>query len=172
MANIIVNDEVSCKVETRELRSKHINVLQRNFAFIMNDAAEITQPVILFDGLCNLCNKAIQFIIKRDRKSIFYFASLQSDFGRSLLQRFNLPVDTFDSFILLKNGKIYLKSTAALLVAKELSGAWRLLIFFMIIPAFIRNSFYEVIANNRYKWFGRNRACWTPSPMLRHRFLD
>ena len=133
---------------------------------------DITRPVILFDGVCNLCSNVVQFIIKRDRKNVFRFASLQSDFGSSVLQKFNLPGDAFDSFILLKNGKIYSKSTAALLVAKELSGAWPLLSFLMVIPAFLRNSVYDVVAKNRYKWFGRKQACWIPSPPLKNKFLD
>ena len=126
-----------------------------NFIFIMNAADNIRQPVILFDGVCNLCSNVVQFIIRRDRQNVFRFASLQSDFGNSVLKKFHFPVDSFGSFILLKNGKIYSKSTGALLVVKELSGAWPLLSLFMVIPAFIRNSVYNIIARNRYKWFGR-----------------
>jgi len=138
----------------------------------MPDEFTIQHPVILFDGVCNLCNNTVQFIIKKDKKDIFRFASLQSAFGNSVLQKFNLPADTFNSFILNQNGKIYTKSTGALLVAKQLPGTWKFLYVFIIIPSFIRNALYSIIANNRYKWFGKKEACWIPSPSLRNKFLD
>jgi len=132
---------------------------------------EVKQPVILFDGVCNLCSSTVQFILKRDKKDTFRFASLQSDFGQSVLQKFNLPENTFDSFLLYQNGKIYTKSTGALLVARQLSGAWKLLFAFIIIPSFIRNSVYNVIAEKRYSWFGKKEACWIPSAALKAKFL-
>ncbi len=138
----------------------------------MPDITQIQHPVILFDGVCNLCSGVVQFIIKRDPKNTFQFASLQSDFGNSVLQKFNLPAVAFNSFILYRNGKIYTKSTGALLVAKELSGAWPLLSIFIIVPSFIRNGIYDIIARNRYKWFGKKEACWIPSPILKLKFLD
>lgn len=138
----------------------------------MPELNEIHHPVILFDGVCNLCSEAVQFVIKRDKKNIFRFASLQSAFGQEILEKFNLPANTFNSFILYNSGKIYTRSTGALLVAKHLSGAWPLLSVFMVIPAFIRNAFYDVIARNRYKWFGQKEACWLPSPALKIKFLD
>ncbi len=139
---------------------------------IMPDVNQLQHPVILFDGVCNLCSSIVQFVLKRDRKDTFRFASLQSDFGNSILQKFNLPDDTFNSFIVYKNGKIYTKSTGGLLVAKQLSGAWPMLYIFIIVPSFIRNSVYNIIARNRYKWFGKKEACWVPSPALRIKFLD
>ncbi len=132
---------------------------------------EVKQPVILFDGVCNLCSSTVQFILKRDKKDTFRFASLQSDFGQSVLQKFNLPENTFNSFLLYQNGKIYTKSTGALLVARQLSGAWKLLFAFIIIPSFIRNSVYNVIAEKRYSWFGKKEACWIPSAALKAKFL-
>jgi predicted DCC family thiol-disulfide oxidoreductase YuxK len=138
----------------------------------MAEIANIQHPVILFDGICNLCNNAVQFVIKRDKKSLFRFSSLQSSFGQNLLNQHNLHHAGFDSFILLENGKIYTKSTAALMVAKRLSGAWALLYCFIIIPPFIRNSVYDIIARNRYKWFGKKESCWLPSPELKIRFFD
>lgn len=137
----------------------------------MPDPDKVNHPVILFDGVCNLCSGTVQFIIKRDTKNIFQFASLQSGFGQSVLQKCNLPADNFNSFILYQNGKIFTKSTGALLVARQLSGAWKLLFAFIIIPSFIRNSVYHVIAANRYKWFGKKEACWIPSPALKAKFL-
>lgn len=138
----------------------------------MPDLLEISQPVILFDGVCNLCSGVVQFIIKRDKKGAFRFASLQSDFGNAILQKFHLPDNNFNSFILYRNGRIYTKSTGALLVAKQLSGGWPLLFIFIIIPSFVRNSVYNIIASNRYKWFGKKAACWIPSPHFKEKFLD
>ncbi len=138
----------------------------------MREIEGIHQPVILFDGVCNLCNGAVQFIIKRDRKNIFMFASLQSLFGQEVLQKFNLTSSTFNSFILLQQGKIYTKSTGALMVAKHLNGGWWWLYLFIIIPLFIRDAVYNLIAKNRYKWFGKKEACWIPNPALKSRFID
>ena len=129
-------------------------------------------PVILFDGICNLCNNAVQFVLKHDKKNLFRFASLQSDFGKSILIKYGLPTDNFNSFVLILNGKAYTKSTAALSVAKMLSGPMKLLYGFIIVPAFIRNGVYNVIANNRYKWFGKKESCMLPSPDVAARFLN
>src|SRR5690349_20614647 len=96
-------------------------------------------PVILFDGVCNLCSSSVQFVIKRDKNDLFRFASLQSDFGQQVLRDHKLSPTDFNSFVLLENGKIYAKSTGALKVAKRLSGGWPLLYGFMFVPAFIRN---------------------------------
>ena len=129
-------------------------------------------PVILFDGICNLCNNAVQFVLKHDKKKLFRFASLQSDFGKSILIKYGLPTDNFNSFVLILNGKAYTKSTAALSVAKMLSGPMKLLYGFIIVPAFIRNGVYNVIARNRYKWFGKKESCMLPSPDVAARFLN
>ena len=129
-------------------------------------------PIILFDGICNLCNNAVQFVLKHDKKKLFRFASLQSDFGKSILIKYGLPTDNFNSFVLILNGKAYTKSTAALSVAKMLSGPIKLLYGFIVIPAFIRNGVYNVIANNRYKWFGKKESCMLPSPDVAARFLN
>lgn len=137
----------------------------------MPDADKVNYPVILFDGICNLCSSTVRFILKRDKKDVFRFASLQSGLGQSVLQKFNLPADNFSSFLLYQNGKIYTKSTGALVVASQLSGAWQLLFAFIIIPSFIRNSVYNIVAANRYKWFGKKDACWVPSPALKAKFL-
>ena len=129
-------------------------------------------PIILFDGICNLCNNAVQFVLKHDKKKLFRFASLQSDFGKSILIKYALPTDNFNSFVLILNGKAYTKSTAALSVAKMLSGPIKLLYGFIVVPAFIRNGVYNVIANNRYKWFGKKESCMLPSPDVAARFLN
>lgn len=133
---------------------------------------EQTHPVILFDGICNLCSGAVQFIIKHDPKKHFRFASLQSKFGEEVMKHFGLPVNQFNSFILLENGKIYTRSTAALKVAKKLKGAWSLAYGFIIIPYFIRDAVYNLIARNRYKWFGKKEECWIPTSELKSLFLE
>lgn len=136
------------------------------------DETCLQHPVILFDGVCNLCNSAVQFVIKRDKKNIFKFASLQSSFGQSVLKKYQLPATNFNSFVLLQNQKVYTRSTAALMVVKQLSGLWPLLYSFITVPSFIRNGIYNLVAKNRYKWFGKKETCWLPSPELKIRFFD
>ena len=128
-------------------------------------------PVILFDGLCNLCSGSVQFVIKHDPRHQFRFASLQSHYGQQLLQQSGLPTQAFNSFILYQDGKVYTKSTAALRVARQLNGLWPLLYGFIIVPAFIRNAVYNFIARNRYRWFGKREACWLPTPELKSLFI-
>ena len=134
--------------------------------------SEQDNPVILFDGVCNLCNASIQFVIKHDKKKLFRFASLQSSFGEKILTQNNLSADFFNSFILFEKNIIYSRSTAALLVAKRLSGFIKILYAFIIVPKFIRDAVYNFIAANRYKWFGKKEACWLPAPALKDLFLD
>ena len=134
--------------------------------------SEIKNPVVLFDGVCNLCSSSVQFIIKHDNKKQFRFASLQSEFGQKVMEQFGLPTNELNSFILLENGKIYTKSTGALRVTKKLNGLWVLLYGFIIVPPFIRNAVYSFVARNRNKWFGKKEACWLPTPELRKLFLD
>lgn len=128
-------------------------------------------PVILFDGVCNLCNGSVQYVIKHDRRGLFKFASLQSQPGQELLRKFSLPVSNFNSFVLVKDGKAFTKSDAALLVAKHLDGPVRLLYGLIIVPSVIRNSVYNFIANNRYKWFGKKDSCMIPQQSIQSRFL-
>lgn len=135
----------------------------------MND---VLHPVILFDGVCNLCNASVQYVIKHDKKRLFRFASLQSSFGERILRENNLSANVFNSFILLDNNKIYTRSTAALHVAKKLNGLIKLLYGFIIVPKFIRDFVYDVIAKNRYKWFGKKEACWIPMPELKSLFFE
>jgi predicted DCC family thiol-disulfide oxidoreductase YuxK len=130
------------------------------------------KKIILFDGVCNLCNRSVQFIIKRDKKKLFLFASLQGKTGRELLQKFNLPVNDINSFILLEGDSLFKRSSAALRIAKRLSGGWKLLYGFMIIPRFIRDAVYNLIAKNRYKWFGKKEGCMVPTAELKERFLE
>lgn len=129
-------------------------------------------PVLLFDGVCNLCNGAVQFIIARDKKAVFKFAALQSEAGQSLLRKYNLPVKDFESFVLINNDTAYTESTAALTVAKLLGGVWKLAYVLIVIPKFIRDFFYRLVANSRYKIFGRQESCMLPTPELKSRFLN
>ncbi len=129
-------------------------------------------PIILFDGVCNLCASSVQFIIRNDKKQYFRFASQQSDIGIALLTKYNIDVNKTDSLVLIDHGKTYQKSTAALRIAKQLSIGWSLMYAFIIVPTFIRNPIYDFIAANRYKWFGKKEACWIPTPALKNLFLD
>jgi predicted DCC family thiol-disulfide oxidoreductase YuxK len=128
-------------------------------------------PVILFDGVCNLCSSSVQFILKRDKEKKFLFASLQSNYGQDLLKQLDLPIDTFNSFILYEERKIYTRSTAALKIFSQLKG-WRWVKIFLIVPKFIRDGVYNLVAKNRYKWFGKKEECWVPTPELKARFLN
>jgi predicted DCC family thiol-disulfide oxidoreductase YuxK len=130
------------------------------------------QPIVLFDGVCNLCNGAVQFIIRHDKKNIFMFASLQSEVGRKILEQYNFPLDELNSFILIENNKAYTRSTGALRVAKKLNGLWPLLYGFIIIPKLLRDGIYNWVGRNRYKWFGKKDACMIPTPELKARFLS
>lgn len=130
------------------------------------------KPIVLFDGVCNLCNTTIQYIIKRDKKNQFYFASLQGSTGQRLLQEFQLPVNTFNSFVLVEGDKVYTKSTGALKVLKKLGGVWTLVYAFIIVPPFIRDAAYNLVSKNRYRWFGKREYCMIPTPELKARFLD
>ena len=133
---------------------------------------EEKHPVILFDGVCNLCTASVQYVIKHDTKHIFRFTSLQSDYGKKVLADFDLTANDQNSFILFSNNKIYDRSTAALMVAKKLKRPVSLLYAFMIVPKFIRDFVYGFIAKNRYKWFGKKAACWLPTPELKELFID
>jgi predicted DCC family thiol-disulfide oxidoreductase YuxK len=113
----------------------------------------------------------VQFILLRDKKDRFRFASLQSDYGQNLLREHNLPTESFNSLVLVENGKIYQKSTAALRIARKLKGLWPLLFAFIIIPPFIRNFVYDIIAKNRYRWFGKKEECMLPRPEWKQKFL-
>ena len=128
--------------------------------------------VILFDGVCNLCNGFVRFVVERDRKGYFKFASLQSEKGRELLKQFAPDqVDKIDTVVLIENNRIYYKSTAALRIAKKLDGLWPAAYAFVVFPAFVRNGVYDFVAANRYKWFGRKDECPLPTPETAKRFI-
>ncbi|AWE08164.1 thiol-disulfide oxidoreductase [Lysinibacillus sp. 2017] len=128
-------------------------------------------PVILFDGECNLCDFSVQFILKRDPKGIFQFASLQSDAGIALLEKYNVPKNT-ESIVLIEDGQFFTESTAALKIARKLTGLWKWLSIAIFVPKPIRDVIYKWIAKNRYKWFGKKEQCMLPTAEQKNRFLS
>lgn len=132
----------------------------------------IAYPLILFDGVCNFCSKSVIFIIKRDPQKIFKFVSLQSPGGQEILQKFNLPADIFETFVLIEEDGYYLKSGAALRITKRLSRLWPLLYIFIIVPRCIRDFLYDLFAKYRYELFGKREMCFTPTQDIRDRFID
>jgi len=131
----------------------------------------MNNPIVLFDGVCNLCNSSVQFLIKNDKKNILFFASLQSEAGQALLKKFDLPTNVFNSFVLVDGEQIYLRSSAALKVASYLGGFWKVLQVLWIVPRFVRDGVYNLIAKNRYRWFGKKTECMIPTPELKAKFL-
>lgn len=131
------------------------------------------RPLLLFDGVCNLCNNFVQTIIRNDKQRLFRFSSLQSGTGQRVLQYIQQNTGTVpDSLILLYKGKLYFKSDAALKTASLLKGKWLLLTVGYIVPRAIRNVIYDIVARNRYKWYGKRDECMIPTPELNSRFLD
>lgn len=127
--------------------------------------------IILFDGVCNFCNASINFVIRHDPKGYFRFGPLQSDTARQLATTHHFEVDSMESFILVENGQVYTKSTAALKVVRRLPFPWKLGYAGMILPRFVRDAVYSWIARNRYRWFGKQDSCMVPTPEVRERFL-
>ncbi|WP_110111918.1 thiol-disulfide oxidoreductase DCC family protein [Bacillus sp. CGMCC 1.16541] len=132
----------------------------------------MSTQIILFDGVCNLCEHSVQFIIKHDRHALFSFASLQSDIGEQLLEERGLSAQRIQSVVYLTDNHVYTSSTAALKIARHLDGGWKWFYFLIIIPKPIRDFFYRFIAKNRYKWFGKKDSCMLPNPQNKKRFLN
>lgn len=128
--------------------------------------------LVLFDGVCNLCNASVKFIIKRDKRNRFYFASLQSGFAKSQLKKFDIDTEEFFSVVLIKNEQVFLRSNAALEIVRDLSGVWPILYALKVIPAFIRDFFYNLISKNRYKLFGKQDTCMLPSQEVKAKFIE
>jgi predicted DCC family thiol-disulfide oxidoreductase YuxK len=130
------------------------------------------KQLVLFDGVCNLCDASVQYIIKHDKNDIFLFTALQSDVGQQIIKEFNIDTNKIDSIILYSNEHgISYKSTAALKIASKLGFPRNLLSVFLIIPGIIRNWVYDYIAKNRYKWYGKKEECMIPTPDLKSKFL-
>lgn len=131
-----------------------------------------SHPIILFDGICNLCDRAVQFVIRHDPEAKYKFASLQGETGQLLLKNLGRPLNTLDSFILIDDNKAYTRSDAALLIARDLKGPVKALYGFIIVPRFIRNAVYHFIARNRYRMFGKKTQCMIPDTSIKSRFLN
>ena len=140
----------------------------------MIDSIPKHKQLILFDGVCNLCNSSVLYVIKRDKENQFLFAPLQSKIGETIINEFNIDTTQTDSILLFKpeNHKITSKSTAALKVAKSLGFPTNILSIFLIVPTGIRNWVYDFIAKNRYKWYGKKESCMIPTRELKSKFLD
>ena len=128
--------------------------------------------VILFDGVCNLCAGCVQFVIARDHEQRFRFASLQSEVGAQLLAAHGGVDERLSSMVLIEDGRLHQKSTAALRTARHLSGGWPALALLLVIPRPLRDMVYDWVGRHRYQWFGQRETCWLPTPELLDRFLD
>ncbi len=128
-------------------------------------------PIVFFDGVCNLCNQSVQFIIRHDPKQYFKFAALQSAFAKEILKPYHIDTTAFQSIVYLEGNKVYQNSDAVLHIARHLNKGYKFLYIFRFVPRFIRDALYKFIAKNRYKWMGKKEACMIPTPALKERFL-
>jgi predicted DCC family thiol-disulfide oxidoreductase YuxK len=131
----------------------------------------VNSHIVIFDGVCNFCNWAVNFIIKRDPEAKFVFTPMQSELAKDLMLKYQIDNVGVDTFLLIKDGRCFIFSSAALEITKDLSGVWYLFLVFKIVPAKIRDYFYKVFARNRYKLFGRKTTCMVPTSDLRSRFI-
>mgnify|MGYP006198300205 CR=1 FL=1 len=130
------------------------------------------KSVILFDGVCNLCNASIDFVISRDKKNRFLVGALQEEAGKTLLSQFEVNPEYLDSLVLIEENQIYFRSTAALRIAKKLPGLWPLLYGLIVLPPFLRDGIYDWIGRNRYRWFGKKNTCRMPTEAEKAKFLS
>lgn len=130
-----------------------------------------TEQIIIFDGVCNFCNGAVNFIIKRDAKAVFKFAPLQTEIAQRLMLEYQIKEETSDTFVLIKDGRYFVRTDAALEIIKDLGRLWFVLQIFKIVPVVVRDYFYNLLAKNRYKLFGKQEHCMMPSKEVRDRFL-
>ena len=127
--------------------------------------------IVLFDGVCNFCNRRVNFIIRNDKRDHFRFAALQSEIGKKILVENKFPENYSDSFILVENGKIHQRTSAVIRISKHLRFPWPMFYAFIIVPPFIRDIIYKIIAKNRYKWWGKREACMIPTAEVKNKFL-
>ncbi len=132
----------------------------------------IDKPILFFDGVCNLCDGFVQWVIKRDKEAIIYYAALQSDFAQKFTAHTQLQVSNLNTVILYHNGRFYKDSDVALELVRLLGYPWKLAYPFSLLPRIIRDSVYRWVAGNRYRWFGKKDECMIPTPALQSRFLD
>jgi len=129
------------------------------------------KTIILFDGICNLCNGAVQFLLKREKQEQFVFASLQSDAAKYILLQYNVKKISMDSILFIEDGQIYQKSTAVLKISKYLNWPWTMVSVFRLLPLRFRDKMYDLIAKHRYSWFGRKDTCMMAIPEYKNRFI-
>lgn len=150
-----------------EIRYSIFNLLQPpGFFIMMHD-----HPVLLFDGVCNLCNGAVQWVLLRDKRDVFRFAALQSETGQDLLRRHQQDTLQYNTVIMVDGDRLYTHSDAVLEIARRLGFPWRLLFIFYYCPRSLRNAVYNWVARNRYRWFGKSQTCMLPRPEWQHKFV-
>ncbi len=139
----------------------------------MKRTSNQSEPIVLLiDGHCNMCHGLAKFVVGRDKRAVFRFASLQSELGRRLLQEGGMPEDALETFVMVDNGKYYTKSTAALRIGRKLGWPWSVAYPAIVVPRFVRDRVYRFVARRRYRWFGRSESCLLPTPDMRSRFLE
>ncbi len=138
----------------------------------MSQKSEEHNAIILFDGVCNFCNSSVNFIINHDKQGYFKFAPIQSEKGKALCEKLAIDLQSVDSIILIENDQFKIKSSAILRITKKLNRGYPLLFGFIIIPRFFRDAIYDLIARNRYNWFGRKDSCMVPTSEVRSRFIS
>lgn len=132
----------------------------------------VNTQIVIFDGICNFCNSSVNFIIARDPEGKFSFAPMQGEAAKMLMKQHGIDNPDLDTFLLIKNGKLYQRTDAALEIAKDLTGYWKYCRVFLILPAPLRDIFYRLLAKNRYRIFGKREVCMVPTPDVRERFLN
>ena len=138
----------------------------------MSGKAGSPHGIIVFDGVCNLCNAFVNFVIDRDPRAYFQFGALQSDRGCALLRQCRMPAPDLQTIVLIEDGRSYVESTAALRIFRRLNGVWPVLYLFIVVPRRLRDPMYRLIAQHRYRWFGRREQCRLPDPSIQDRFLS
>jgi len=133
--------------------------------------------ILLYDGVCGLCSRMVQFVLRRDRRKIFRFAALQSSFAREVLERHAIPVEPMETFYVVESyrqagERVLAKSDATIFVFRKLGGLWRLAVIGYAVPPALRDGLYDFVARRRYRWFGQSESCWLPAAGVRDRFLD
>ena len=127
--------------------------------------------IVFFDGVCNLCNGLVKFIIKRDLKNRILFSPLQSPLGQATLEKMKMDPEEINTVVYFSGDKLYLKSSAILQILKDMGGVWKLLFGLIVVPRFIRDFIYDLVARNRYKVFGKKESCMVPTPEVKERFI-
>lgn len=135
------------------------------------ESSSLQHPIVIFDGVCNLCNASIDFIIRHDQAGIFRVTANQHETGQRILEEQGVDPKEIDTVFLYEEGQLYRRSTAALRIARKLGFPWSLMYAFIIVPAPIRDAVYKVVAANRYRWFGKKETCRLPTPEERARFV-